>query len=135
MRVVPLSTAPNQEFTVTLDAVRWVLRFASLFGVMSVSIQRDGVTLLENTRALCGEALIPYQYLQTGNFIFISLNDALPQASLFGSEQFLVYLSAEEISALAVPTVAELSPFEPSFLIDDNGFYLTTDTGELLTDD
>lgn len=137
MRTVPLAAVPNQEFTVTIDDVRWVVGVKTARGVTAVNISREGVTLLTGSRALAGEPLIPYAYLQTGNFVFVTLNDALPEYSLFGVSQFLVYLSADEIAALQEnpPTYDDLSPFVPSFLTTDDGFYLTTDTGEILTDD
>lgn len=137
MQVIPLANAPNQEFTVTLDQVRWVLRIVEAAGVMAVDVVRDGVELLRASRILAGETVIPYRYLQTGNFIVIVNGDELPTYSQFGVSQFLVYVSADEIAALDAnpPTVNDLNPFVPSFLTDDNGFYLTTDTGELLTDD
>lgn len=135
MRVVPLANAANQAFTCTLDQVRWGLAIKEARGVMCVDVSRDGAVLLTGCRLLAGEAVIPYRYLQTGNFIMLTVHDELPDWRNFGLSQILVYLSAAEIAALPTLTVGELAPFEPSYLLDNNGFYLTTDTGEILTDD
>lgn len=137
MRILSLSSSPNQQFTLTLDQVRWVLRFVETAGVMAADVTRDGIDLLRASRVLAGEALIPYAHLQTGNFIVVVTGSELPTYSQFGVSRFLVYLSAEEIVELnANPlNLNDLSSFVPSFLLDDNGFYLTTDSGEILTDD
>lgn len=137
MRIVPLSPAPNQSFTVTLDGVRWGLRLTAGGGVTIVDATRDGSTLLTGARGLAGEPLIPYAYLQTGNFIFLVNGGDLPDYRAFGVSQFLIYLSADEIADLNNDplTVGSLDQFTPSFLTTDDGFYLTTDGGGLLTDD
>ena len=136
MQTVLLAQTPNQEFTVTIDAVRWGLSLRTVPGCTSCTITREGAEVLANTRALAGEAVIPYAYLQTGNFLFITLNDDLPYWEQFQVSQFLVYASATELAAIPALTLGELAAtVQPSFLITDGGFYITTDTGELLTDD
>lgn len=132
MRLVPLAAVPNQSFTLTLDNVRWVLTLKTARGVLVADVDRDGAALLRGVRVLAGEMIIPYRYLQTANFVFLTQDDELPEWGLFGVSQSLVYLTAAEMAALPAMT----SPaFVPSFLTDDAGFYLTTDTGALLTDD
>lgn len=135
MRIVPLAAIPNQSFTATIDEVRWSLAFKDIRGVTAVDTSRDGVELLRGSRALAGETLIPYQYMQTGNFIFVVTGDTMPEYSQFGVSQLLVYLSAAELAAIPAATVDDLEPFRPSPLLSDEGFYLTTDTGEILTND
>lgn len=139
MRTIPLSQEPNQSFTVTLDGIRWGLRFVTSIGVTVCDIARDGVTILTGGRVLAGEPLIPYRRLEddSGNFIFVSDGDALPEHSQFGVTQTLVYMSAAEIAALRAGTVTfnDLAPFQPSALLTDDGYYLTTDDGDILTDD
>lgn len=113
MRVVSLAAIANQSFTVALDQVRWVLAVKDVGGVMTCDITRDGEELLAGTRVLAGEPIIPYDYLQAGNFLFVVGADTLPDWRQFGTTQFLVYLSAVEITALRTdpPTVAEIDPF------------------------
>lgn len=134
MRIVPLASVANQSFTVTIDGVRWIVAVKSTRGVMCVDMSRAGIEILTGIRALAGEPIIPYAYLQTGNFIFLTLDDALPDWRQFGVTQFLVYLSAIEIADIDPVTVGSFAPVSGSeFLTTDDGFYLTTDSGGLLT--
>lgn len=137
MRVVPLASAANQAFTVTLDGARWNIRITTAARVMACDVSRDGTLLISGGRAVAGEPLIPYSYLATGNFIFTGADETLPDRRAFGVSQFLVYLSAAEIAELDDNplTVGDLNDFTPSFLTTEDGFYLTADTGEILTDD
>jgi len=138
MRVVPLAAIPNQSFTVTLSGVRWALRIATASGVTVCDVSREGVALAQGVRALAGQPLIPYKRQETGNFIFVTDGEALPDYLMFGVTQTLVYLEPAEIAALAAAgtvTYDDIDPFQPSLLTDDDGFYLTTDDGGLLTND
>lgn len=137
MRIIPLASIANQSFTLTLDGVRWSLRLNAGRGVMSASVSRDGSTLITGVRVLAGEPIIPYAHLQTGNFIFVVNDDDLPDYQLFNVSQVLVYLSAAEIAAVQPLTYGEIvaTSSQVGYLTDADGFYLTTDTGELLTDD
>lgn len=136
MRIVPLAAVPNQSFTATLDNTRWVVRLVETEGVMAADVDRDGVRLLSGSRVLAGETLIPYRYLETGNFIFLTTGDDLPAWREFGVSQTLVYLSAAEMAEIrANPlTIGEVAPTVVSYLTSDEGFYLTTDDGALLED-
>lgn len=137
MRVVPLASVANQSFTLTLDNVRWSMRLNAGRGVMSADVNRGGAALLTGARVLAGEPIIPYDYLQTGNFIFVVNNEEMPDYQMFNVSQALVYLSAAEIAGVQPITYGEIvaASTQVEYLTDANGFYLTTDTGELLTDD
>lgn len=131
MRVVPFSAAPNQSFTITVDGTRWSLALKDCGEVLCVDVDRDGVAVLRATRALAGEAIIPYRYLQSGNFLFLTNGDELPRP---GGQQALVYLSAAEMAVLPAITVGEViaASERVEYLFTDEGFYLTTDTGDLI---
>lgn len=133
MRVVPLAATPNQSFTLTIDEIRWVIAIKDLGGVLAFDVTRDGERLLSGTRACAGEPIIPYAYLQYGNFIFTTVNDTLPSWQSFGISQILVYLNQAETNQ--IPPGSLGGAFNVEYLTDDHGFYLTTDTGEILTDD
>jgi hypothetical protein len=100
MRNIPLAIVPNQSVSVTVDNTRYVIRVFSVVGVMAVDIERNAVSILKGSRALAGEPLIPYAYLEEGNFIFVTVNDQLPDWREFGVSQQLVYLTAAEVEAL-----------------------------------
>lgn len=137
MRTIPILATPNQSFAVTIDGVRWVLSIKSTNHVMIADIYRDGVLLLSGSRILAGEAIIPYQYLQSGNFLLLTISDTLPDFRVFGVSQLLVYLSRGEIATMPAVSVGEVfaAARTTEYLTTDDGFYLTTDTGSLLTDD
>jgi len=96
MNSVPLEAIPNQTFRVPLDGSLWELQLKALSNVMVVTIKRDTVTLVENMRAVAGTPLIPYAYLEYGNFIFVTENDELPYWTQFGVTQSLIYLTRAE---------------------------------------
>lgn len=137
MRVVPLATIPNQSLTIQLDGARWSLALKEARGVMCADISLDGTDLLRGVRIVAGEPLIPYRYLQNGNFLFLTNNNEIPDWGSFNASQTLVYLSAEEISLGPTVTVGDILAAQDrvGYLTDNSGFYLTTDAGELLTDD
>jgi hypothetical protein len=99
-QTIPLDVQPNQELTVRLDDFRYVLRFKEAAGVMVVDVTRDGVVLLEASRVLAGEPLIPYKWMEGGNFILTTEDDELPDWQQFGVTQTLVYLTVAEVGAL-----------------------------------
>lgn len=100
MRDIPLDPVANQEITVRLDGDRYSLRFVAASGVMVVDISRDGEVLLKSSPVLAGEPLLPYKYIERGNFLLMTVGDALPDYRRFGVDQSLVYLSVAELAAL-----------------------------------
>jgi len=97
---IPLAAEPNQDLAVRLDDTRYGLLFKEANGVMVVSITIDGVLRLSSSRVLGGKPLIPYDYLERGNFLLLTTNEELPDYREFGVSQSLVYLSPAEIAAL-----------------------------------
>lgn len=100
MRTIPLSAVPNQSLSVRLDDTRLVLRLKEANGVMVADLERDNETVILGTRVLAGEPIIPYRYLEQGNFLILTINDELPDWNLFGISQTLVYLTIAEVDAL-----------------------------------
>lgn len=100
MQIIPLEALANQSLSIRLDNRRYDLSFKETNGVMSVSISRDQVAILTGARIVAGTPLIPYEYLESGNFIFLTANDELPDYTKFKTTQNLVYYSAAEIEEL-----------------------------------
>jgi hypothetical protein len=101
---IPLATVPNQSFSIRLSDHFYELVIKETNGCMSVTIFRDNVLILENIRAVAGTPIIPYHYLESGNFIFSTENDDLPDYSQFGISQSLIYATQAEIGALRAGT-------------------------------
>lgn len=98
MRNIPLATIANQTLSIRLDDQRLVLRLKEASGVMVADLDRDGVRVLSAVRVLAGEPITPYAYLESGNFMLLTLNDELPDWRKFNLSQNLVYLSPGEVA-------------------------------------
>ncbi len=100
MMEIALQPVANQSLTVQLDGARYAFTIKEANGIMVVDVSRDEVLLLSGTRLLAGAALIPYEYLESGNFVMFTENDDLPYYPEFGNSQKLVYLTAGQVAAL-----------------------------------
>lgn len=100
MMEIAIAPVANQSFTVQLDGARYAFTIKEAAGVMVADVSRDDVLLLSGTRLVAGSPIIPYKYLQVGNFVLFTGNDDLPYYTEFGYSQQLAYLSAAEIAAL-----------------------------------
>ena len=100
MQLVPLTQTPNQSFTVRLDGSRYDITIKEARGRMVVDLVRDDVTLFQGMAAKTGTPLIPYRYLENGNFVFTTDGDVEPYFELFNVSQQLVYLTLTEVEAL-----------------------------------
>lgn len=102
---VPISAIPNQSFSITLDGNLFeiVLRYTN--GVMSASMTINGVDTIDNIRCVAGSPLIPSQYEEAGNLLFLTENYQIPIYSQFNISQKLVYFTESEIAAYRVQPV------------------------------
>jgi hypothetical protein len=69
-------------------------------GVMALDVVRDDVPIVSGSRMLPNSPLIPYQYLEAGNFVMISEDDEYPYYTNFGDSQLLVYVTDAELETL-----------------------------------
>lgn len=97
---ISLQTLPNQNLTTTLNNNNYAIQLKNCGGSMVVTIIRNGVTLVQNLICVAGTPLIPYQYLEDGNFLFLTNDSELPDYTQFGITQFLIYASPSELEAL-----------------------------------
>lgn len=100
MLQLELEAAPNQAFSTVLDGLLYDIEIKETNKVMSVSITRSGIPLVSNMRVVNSIPLLPYIYLQKGNFIFYASNDDIIYYDQFGITQFLLYATQAEIGAL-----------------------------------
>lgn len=101
MKLITLQKIPNQEVIVTLDGSRYKIQIKSASGFMTYGVTRDGVIIIENgNRIVNGAPLLPYKYMEAGNFILDVPDSELPDFTRFESTQFLVFASQEEIEAI-----------------------------------
>lgn len=97
---VEIAALPNQTLSIQLAERQYVIGLREANGVMAISVQRDGVDVVRNTRLLPGVPVLPYRYQEDGNFLMTTEGDVLPYYDQFGVTQFLVYLTADEVAAL-----------------------------------
>tara|TARA_R110000851_G_scaffold296559_1_gene451715 strand:+ start:834 stop:1142 length:309 start_codon:yes stop_codon:yes gene_type:complete len=101
MKLITLQKIPNQGVIVTLDNSRYKIQIKSASGFMTYGIERDGVIIIENgNRIVNGAPLLPYKYMESGNFILDVPDSELPDFTRFESTQFLTYASQEKIEAI-----------------------------------
>lgn len=93
---ITLSAIPNQTVAIRLEDRQYSITVQETRGVMSATITRDDVLIVSGMRMVAGSPIIPYQYLENGNFVVITENDELPDYTLFGNTQSMVYVSTAE---------------------------------------
>lgn len=99
MQIIPLSAVPNQQLTLRLDDDLYSIALKTVRDITIASVTRNQVKMLDGVRLVAGQPMLPYRYKETGNFVMVTANDALPLYSEFGVTQQLVYLSAAELAA------------------------------------
>ena len=119
MQQIPLQALPNQSFQIVLDNNTWAFTIKTTGGLTTVSLTLNNVDILDSTPAVAGGFIIPYEYLEAGNFFFTTQNYQLPNYEYFGTTQYLIYISATELAAYrAAPsspfiTTASFNPIAP----------------------
>lgn len=100
---IALVAIPNQQFTVVLDNLYYGLRFRTLKqGPLICDVTRAGVAIISGNRVLHNQLILPYPYMEGagGNFVLDSALDLMPDYTLFGTSQQLIYFSAAEMLAM-----------------------------------
>lgn len=116
MQIIPLQALPSQSFTIQLDGNEWVIEVKLAEGIVACSFTLNGNPVIIGNRAVAGYRLIPYDYLQAGNFAFVTTSFQIPDYTQFGTTQNLVYISQSEIDAIPAPfsgsqiTAADFDP-------------------------
>lgn len=103
---VPIQSLPNQTFSISLENNTYGITLRTTNGVISATIIRNDVVIVENARCVAGFPIIPSVYQEEGNFIFFTQNQQLPDYTLFNVTQTLVYVTEAELAAYRVPPVA-----------------------------
>lgn len=99
-----LKPIPNQSLSIPLGNQLYDIILKSTNGVMSASIARGNVVILSNVRLVAGTLIIPYRYLEDGNFFMETANGDLPDYTQFGITQRLYYITAAELGAIRAGT-------------------------------
>lgn len=101
MNNIPLQSAPNQTFTLTLNGARFDISIIETKGVMSVSVLINSIPIIQNVRATASTFVLPYLYEEeNGNFLFFNLNEELIYYPNFGVSQSLFWFSPGDLAYL-----------------------------------
>lgn len=100
MRNVPLQATANQAISITVDRNRWDITIKAAVDSMVVDLRLNDQVIVRGLRIMPNQTMIPYRYLSTvGNFMLLTVGDALPDWRRFETDQELVYATAEEIAS------------------------------------
>lgn len=104
MQLIPLIIEPNQSLNITLGGDNYNIKLNDVNNnddeidvLMTSTIQRNNVDIISGFRMLAGEPLIPFRYLENGNFVFFTNNDEFPDYRQFGITQFLYFFDEDEL--------------------------------------
>lgn len=100
MEQLILASIPNQQIAYQDDENFYTLAFKETNGLMCVDVNINGQDIVLGQRVVSNEQLIPYDYLQNGNFTIVTNNQEYPYYIQFGITQFLIYATQEEIEAI-----------------------------------
>jgi len=95
-----LAQVPNQSLSIQADGNSFDITIRETNGVMSADVSINNVIILSGSRIVAGFPIIPYRYLENGNFAITTLNGDLPYYTQFGITQNLIYASASDLEAL-----------------------------------
>lgn len=102
MEPIILTNDPNQEFNYELDDVRYRVTLMSDGEYCFAEVYVNDVLVVPSVLVPAGQPLIPFEYINKGNMLFINTDDSdsYPNYKKFGVTQFLYVMSQKEIDAL-----------------------------------
>ena len=98
--IVDLQPLLSQQIAIRLDGDQYVLRIYNTTAGVLCDLTRDEVVVIRGIRIVGGTPLIPYTYLQDGNFMLVTADNELPEYTKFGVDQYLIFFTQAELEAL-----------------------------------
>ena len=93
-----IQAVPNQTLSMNLEDNRYVLTLRAANGIMAADVTRNETTILQGHRLVANAPVLPYRYLEAGNFVITSQDDELPDYEKFGLTQQLYYVTIAELA-------------------------------------
>jgi hypothetical protein len=102
--VIPIENIPNQSLSITLDNIRYDLRFRNVGVMMILDLTINDEPIITGIRVVGGLPIISEKYLKCcgGNFIFLTELGDIVSWDKFGITQTLIYLTVDELELLSV---------------------------------
>jgi hypothetical protein len=97
---VPLQAVPNQSFSIQLDGNNYDLSIRDCGNIMAVDVSINNTIIVIGCRAVPGNFILPYRYLENGNFLITTLDDEYPDWRRFGLDQLMVFGTQAELNAI-----------------------------------
>lgn len=99
---IQLQPVANQELSIPLENVRYVITIKEANGCMVITIERDDEVVVRNARLMADGLALPYrhQWFGFGNFMLTTQDEQVPYFTEFGATQFLVYITADEMAGV-----------------------------------
>ena len=116
-QLIPIQAVPNQSFTTTINNNLFDISIRTSDGITAVSIAINGTDIINNLIAVANGLIIPAQYQEVDNFMFVTANYEMPLYTQFNINQSLIYFSASELATYREPPSL---PITESFF-DPNG--------------
>ncbi len=116
MMQIPIQQLPNQSFSTLLDGNQWDFLLKTAGDITVISLVLNGTDIINSVKAQPGALIIPYQYLESGNFFFVTQGFQIPFYTEFNVSQSLIYISAAELAAIraqANPVPITVASFNP----------------------
>ena len=143
MKLIQLNAIPNQSITINVGDVIYTISIKYASGIMCASISKDGNSIISGHRIVSGGLLLPYKYMESGNFVMITQNYEYPSYEKFGVSQFLFYVSQAELDNLrnnrpildpngGFPLRYKPSGYEYVYMSDENGSIIATEQSDLV---
>jgi hypothetical protein len=107
---IALQAIPNQSFSFNASNTTFGIILKATAGCMSASITINGTDVVDNARCVAWRGIIPAQYQENGNFMFMTKNLQLPWYAEFGTTQTLLYFSPNQLSSIRAANLG-FSPF------------------------
>ena len=102
---IPLQAIPNQSFSLQINNNTYDLSVYDCGNIMAVDIAINNTVIVTGSRAVPRNFLLPYRYLENGNFLITSLDDEYPDWRRFGLDQFMVFASQAELNAIRLANI------------------------------
>lgn len=98
---IQLKQIPNQALSIDIEGNTFNITIKTTDAkstIADISINSNAV--IKGIRCMPNRPIIPYKYLEQGNFFFATMDDEYPYYTSFGTTQRLVYLSTSELGTL-----------------------------------
>lgn len=116
MQTIAFQSIPSQVFNYIDPAGnQWDIGIRLVSQQVAFSFTLNGATLITGITAVPNVPIIPYQYLENGNFLITTQNQQIVDYTQFGLTQTLYFLEPADLAALRQPapaliTAADFNP-------------------------